>query len=260
MLLSPILLALGLGRDEHPQCQGPVRRRRGRADRLQPGDHRRGDPARPGDGRGQPGDRRRRRVGLHMLHPAACRSGDRASAGQPRIDLGDPAARQALVLMVPRAVGLGASQLTFLVVDERSRRASAPAPSAPSTSRSRSSRSRSASSACRSASSCFPSMSRDLAPGATDEFLSLLTRAPAAPVRDAADHGAGDRGAGAARRGPVRLRAVRRAAIGLTADALLFFLLGLAAHSLIAVLARAFYAGRDTRRPSRPRSSPSPST
>ena len=38
-------------------------------------------------------------------------------------------------------------------------------------------------------------------------------------------------------------------AVALTADTLCFFLLGLAAHSLIAVLARAFYAGRDTRTP-----------
>jgi putative peptidoglycan lipid II flippase len=38
-------------------------------------------------------------------------------------------------------------------------------------------------------------------------------------------------------------------AIDLTADTLLFFFLGLAAHALIAVLARAFYAGRDTRTP-----------
>jgi putative peptidoglycan lipid II flippase len=38
-------------------------------------------------------------------------------------------------------------------------------------------------------------------------------------------------------------------AIDLTADTLLFFLLGLTAHTLIAVLARAFYAGRDTRTP-----------
>jgi len=38
-------------------------------------------------------------------------------------------------------------------------------------------------------------------------------------------------------------------AIDLTADTLLFFMVGLGAHSLIAVLARAFYAGRDTRTP-----------
>jgi hypothetical protein len=39
------------------------------------------------------------------------------------------------------------------------------------------------------------------------------------------------------------------AAIDLTTDALLFFLFGLAGHSLIVVLARAFYAAKDTRTP-----------
>ena len=39
------------------------------------------------------------------------------------------------------------------------------------------------------------------------------------------------------------------AAVDLTANVLLYFMIGLAAHSLIAVLARAFYAGRDTRTP-----------
>lgn len=32
-----------------------------------------------------------------------------------RVDLGDPAAREAIVLLVPRAIGLGATQITFLV-------------------------------------------------------------------------------------------------------------------------------------------------
>jgi putative peptidoglycan lipid II flippase len=38
-------------------------------------------------------------------------------------------------------------------------------------------------------------------------------------------------------------------AIDLTANTLLFFLVGLAAHAMIAILARAFYAGQDTRTP-----------
>ena len=49
-------------------------------------------------------------------------------------------------------------------------------------------------------------------------------------------------------------------AIDLTADDAPAFLLGLAAHALIAVLARAFYARQDTRRRSRRRSSRSSST
>ena len=40
-----------------------------------------------------------------------------------------------------------------------------------------------------------------------------------------------------------------QSALALTADALVYFLLGLAAHSLIAVLARAFYARQDTLTP-----------
>ena len=35
---------------------------------------------------------------------------------QPRIDAEDPQARRALILMAPRAIGLGASQITFIVV------------------------------------------------------------------------------------------------------------------------------------------------
>nr|MBA3234622.1 murein biosynthesis integral membrane protein MurJ [Chloroflexota bacterium] len=34
----------------------------------------------------------------------------------PRVDAADPQARQALLLMAPRAIGLGASQITFIVV------------------------------------------------------------------------------------------------------------------------------------------------
>ncbi len=34
----------------------------------------------------------------------------------PRIDIGDAQARKALVLMAPRAIGLGVTQITFIVV------------------------------------------------------------------------------------------------------------------------------------------------
>jgi putative peptidoglycan lipid II flippase len=96
----------------------------------------------------------------------------------------------------------------------------------------------------------FPALSRGLARGATDEFLHLLTQSlrlllfVMLPLTALAI--------------VVRTPLVEvlfgyglfgRPAIELTADTLLFFLVGLAAHSLIAVLARAFYAGRDTRTP-----------
>ena len=44
MLLSPIFLALGRGRDQRPQLRRTVRRRGARPDRLQPRDHRGRDP------------------------------------------------------------------------------------------------------------------------------------------------------------------------------------------------------------------------
>ena len=72
--------------------------------------------------------------------PSVCRLGFRYGRGSTSRD---PQARQALALMAPRAIGLGATQVTFVVVtglastlgDRRVRR---------STSRSRCSRSRSA--------------------------------------------------------------------------------------------------------------------
>jgi putative peptidoglycan lipid II flippase len=96
----------------------------------------------------------------------------------------------------------------------------------------------------------FPSMARELARGALAEYRSLLTRSlrlllyvmlPIAAL------------AAVTRRQIVTLLFgygdFTRAAIELTANALLFFLIGLAAHALIAVLARAFYARQDTRTP-----------
>jgi putative peptidoglycan lipid II flippase len=96
----------------------------------------------------------------------------------------------------------------------------------------------------------FPSLSRDLARGATDEFLRLLTQSlrlllfVMLPIT----------ALGIVVRTPLvevlfGYGLFSGSAIALTADTLLFFLLGLAAHAVIAVLARAFYAGRDTRTP-----------
>jgi putative peptidoglycan lipid II flippase len=96
----------------------------------------------------------------------------------------------------------------------------------------------------------FPSMARELARGAVQEYRVLLTRSlrlllyvmlPIAAL------------AAITRRQVVTLLfgygGFTPAAIELTANALLFFLIGLAAHALIAVLARAFYARQDTRTP-----------
>jgi putative peptidoglycan lipid II flippase len=167
----------------------------------------------------------------------------------PRIDLADSSARQALLLMIPRAVGLGASQLTFLVATSLASTLGAGAVSAFSI-----------------AFSVFqipigvigipigvvmlPSMSRDLARGDVTRYVSLVSRAlglivwvmlPLAGLTMV-----------------LRTEIVTvlfgygrfdAHGIELTAAVLLFLSLALASESLIAILARAFYASRDTLTP-----------
>jgi putative peptidoglycan lipid II flippase len=167
----------------------------------------------------------------------------------PVIDAADPAAREALVLMVPRAIGLGVTQLTFVVATSLA-----------------SGLAIGSITAFNVAFTIlqipigvigvplgvvvFPSLSRQLAAGATGEYLRLLTRSlrlllfVMLPIT----------GLGIVLR--TQIVAVLfdygrfgGEAVRLTADTLLWFLPGLAAHALIAITARAFYAGRDTRTP-----------
>ena len=166
---------------------------------------------------------------------------------QPAIDLADEAARRALALMAPRAVGLGASQITFVVMTALATGISAQAVAAffiaftllqipvgvigvPL------------------AVVLFPSLSREVATGNHPEFVALLTRAlrfltfvmlPMAVLAAIL------RVEGIA----VLFGRFDRTAIELTAATLLAFLVGLVAHALITVLARAFYALHDTRTP-----------
>ena len=163
-----------------------------------------------------------------------------------RIESDDPQARKALLLMAPRALGLGVTQITFIVVTAL------------------------ASLLGDGAVSDFnfafallqiplgiigvplgivvlPSLSRDAAVGHEEAFASLLTRAlrlliyvmvPIAiltavirqPVVDSL-FGGGH---------------IRPADLDLIAVTLVAFSIGLTAHALIAVLARAFYARQDT--------------
>lgn len=168
---------------------------------------------------------------------------------QPVVDLEDPAGRRALALMAPRALGMGASQITFVVATTLASGLGAGAISA-----------------FNFAFTLlqipigvigvplgvvvFPSMARDLASGAVGDYLRLVTRSVRLllfvmiPITGLAivlrreivtllfDYGRFD-----------------ERAITLTSDAFLCFVIGLAAHSVIAVLARAFYAGQDTRTP-----------
>jgi putative peptidoglycan lipid II flippase len=165
----------------------------------------------------------------------------------PRVDLADRAARQALALMGPRAIGLGASQITFVVVTGLATTVGVGAVTALTV----------AFTLLQIPVGVigvplgvvlFPSLSREVASGNHDEFVGLLTRAMRLlafvmlPL--------------AALAAILRVEVVAllfgsfdRSAIELTAATFLAFLGGLVAHSLIAVLARAFYARQDTQTP-----------
>ena len=167
----------------------------------------------------------------------------------PRIELADPQARKALVLMAPRAIGLGVTQITFIVVTAI------------------------ASLLGTGAVSDFnfafallqiplgiigvplgivllPSLSRDAAVGHEASFASLLTRAlrlliyvmvPIAVLTAVIRQPVVEILFGSGRIRPADLELI---AVTLTA-----FLVGLTAHAMIAVLARAFYARQDTATP-----------
>jgi len=178
--------------------------------------------------------------------PSLFRAGFRYS---PRIDLGDEDARRALLLMAPRILGLGASQITIVVMVALA-----------------SSYGTGAVTDWTNAFTLlqiplgvigiplgiviFPSLARELALGRTELYLQLVSRSlrillwvmlPIAAL-------------GMALRVPtvellLGYGKVDQPNILLTADTLLLFLLGLGAHASIGVLARAFYARHDTRTP-----------
>ena len=168
---------------------------------------------------------------------------------EPRMDIEDALARKALVLMAPRAIGLGATQITFVAMTIL------------------------ASDLPDGSLSAFnlamlllqiplgvigvplgivllPALSRELATGTVEEFLGMIGRAlrlllfvmlPIAALgivlsREVVDllFGYG---------------AFSNVAAQRTAATFVVFLTGLAAHALIAILARAFYAGQDTTTP-----------
>ncbi|MFL5680096.1 MAG: murein biosynthesis integral membrane protein MurJ [Chloroflexota bacterium] len=165
----------------------------------------------------------------------------------PRIDLSDGDARTALKLMGPRALGLGATQITFVVVTSLASLLGTGAITAynvaftllqipigvigvPL------------------GTVVFPSLSREVALGNAREYVSLLTRAIRLLIYTMVPISALF---GVLREPVVEVLFPKfdRAAVQLTADTLLMFLVGLTAHALIAVLARAFYARQDTRTP-----------
>jgi putative peptidoglycan lipid II flippase len=166
-----------------------------------------------------------------------------------RVDTADPQARKAFALMVPRAIGLGATQLTFIVVTSV---ASLLGPGSVT-----------------AFNNAFlllqiplgvigvplgivvlPALSRDAAGGRAIAYAGLVSRAlrlllfVMLPIA----------GLGIVLREEVSALLfghgqVASSTVDLTAATLGTFLLGLAAHAMIAVLARAFYAQQDTKTP-----------
>jgi putative peptidoglycan lipid II flippase len=167
----------------------------------------------------------------------------------PRIDLGDEAARKVLALLAPRALGLGASQVTFIVMTALASGLGSGAVSAYSI----------AFAVLQIPIGVigvplgvviFPSISREHAIGAIEGYVALVTRSvrllvfvmvPVAAI-------------GIALRVPVvellfGYGKFDASDIDRTAATLACFLVGLPAHAAIAILARAFYARQDTRTP-----------
>jgi putative peptidoglycan lipid II flippase len=167
----------------------------------------------------------------------------------PTIDLADDAARRSLTLMGPRALGLGAGQITFVVMTSLA-----------------STLQQGSLTAFNTAFTLLgipigligvplgivllPSLSREVALGREADFAAIVSRAlrvimfvmlPLTGVSIVLRHdivallfGFGGFDA---------------AAVDMTAMTFMAFLAGLGAHALIAILARAFYARQDTRTP-----------
>ena len=167
----------------------------------------------------------------------------------PRIDRHDPQARKALLLMAPRAIGLGATQITFIVVTALATTVGV--------------------GALADFNFAFallqiplgiigiplgivvlPTLSRDAAVGHEVSFATLLTRAlrlliyvmvPITALTVIVRQPVVEVLFGRGR--------ISQPDLDLIASTLAFFAIGLTAHALIAVLARGFYARQDTLTP-----------
>ena len=167
----------------------------------------------------------------------------------PHVDLRDPQARLAFLLLVPRAIGLGATQVVFLVMASL------------------------ATTVGEGAATIFvfaftllqipigvigvplgvvllPSLAREAALGATGAFVRLVSRGLSLLAFVMLSISAlGIVVAEDVVRFLFGVAHVKEDAIEATAALLAVFLIGLTAHSLIAVLARSFYALQDTKTP-----------
>jgi putative peptidoglycan lipid II flippase len=164
------------------------------------------------------------------------------------IDLGDPNSRQVLTLMAPRAIGLGANQITFIIATTLATGVGVGAVTAYNV----------AWTVLQIPLGVIgfplgvvllPSLARAIAQGSVREFGTLIVRS----VRLVLWIMLFITAVGIVlRRQAVTLLfspGLDAEAISLTSDTLSFLFLGLAAHSLVIVFARAFYSGHDTRTP-----------
>lgn len=167
----------------------------------------------------------------------------------PSLDLADEPTRKALLLMVPRTIGLGATQIVFLVM--KSLATTLPEGSVvafmngfallqipigvigvPL------------------GTVLLPSLSRVAALGGVDEFRRLLVRGLGMLVYVMLGVTAlGIPAAGDVTRVAYGLSGLKPDVMAWMGQALAVFLVGLTAHSMIAILARAFYALQDTTTP-----------
>jgi putative peptidoglycan lipid II flippase len=165
-----------------------------------------------------------------------------------KIDLSDPAVRQILTLMVPRAIGLGANQIVFMVATMLATGVGVGAVTSYNVAMTLLQIPLGTISFPMSL-VLMPTLSRAAALGSTREWAQLLVRS----MRLIAWIMFFVTALGIVlRRQGVRLLfepGLNQQAVALTADTLSFMLLGLTGLSLVIILARAFYSGQDTRTP-----------
>jgi putative peptidoglycan lipid II flippase len=178
--------------------------------------------------------------------PALSRAGFRF---RPSLDARDPDVRRTLALMGPRALALGAGQITFVVATSLASGLAAGSVTA-----------------FTFAFTVFsiplsvigvplgvvalPELSRDLARGAVDEFVALVTRSLRLIIFIIVPIAA----LGMALREPALTLLFNHGrftegGVELVADTLLVLLVALPGEALLTILVRAFYANRDTRTP-----------
>jgi putative peptidoglycan lipid II flippase len=185
---------------------------------------------------------------LHLLIqlPALARAGFRFT---PSLDTRDPEVRQALKLMGPRAIALGAGQITFIVATMLASGLAAGSVTAYTFAFTVFSIPLSVI-GVPLAIVALPTLSRDLARGNVESFVELATRALRVILFAIAPIVA----LGMALREPATTLLFNhgrfsQGGVDLVAATLLVLLLALPAEALITILVRAFYANRDTRTP-----------